>query len=146
MFRDCHNGLSTTVLARMILIIPTLGIFSRADEGPDRQAIVDSERSCFFRWNDLTVVVDHAYQGFDRLNKVKVNKTTAFFGNSRFLCDSSEIGYIRLSPNGNRLYNEKNEPVHEAMKTGLCIYTCHGQRTGEIQPVRLTHWRKISNG
>ena len=130
----------------MLLIIPSLGIFSRAEQGADRQAIVDSPHSCFFRWNDLTVVVDHAYQGFDRLNKVKVNKTTAFFGNSRYLCDSSEIGYIRLSPNGNRLYNAKNEPVHEAMKTGLCIYTCYGKRTGEIQPVRLTHWRKISNG
>ena len=134
----------------MRLLIPSLLIYVPVFErqkGTNGQEIVDAQNSAaMWKWNQLTVIADHAGQGFDRLNKVKVGRTTAFFGNSRFLCDSSEIGYIRLSPNGNRLYNAKNEPVHETMKTGMCIYTCHGQRTGEIQPVRLTHWRKISNG
>jgi hypothetical protein len=125
------------------LLIPALGIFSLAIDTGNRQEVVDSDYSCFFQWNRLTVVVDHAYQGFSRLVKSKPGKTVAWWAGNRYRCDSTELGYIWMSPNGNRLFNAKNEPVHEAIKDGLCIYTCEGKRTGDIQPVRLTHWRQI---
>lgn len=129
----------------MKLIIPTLLIrvpVIERKKGTDGQDIVDAPfAAAMWHWNGLTVIADHAGQEFKRLGRAKAG-TVAWIGGKRYKCILTEIGWIQ----NKRLHRANGRFVHEEWDAGLCIYTCHGQRTGEIQPVRLTNWRKISNG
>lgn len=124
------------------LFIPSLLIYVpvyERENGTNGQDIVDAPDSAvIFHWNQLSVVVDHASQNFSRLHKVKVG-TTAFLGGKKYKCISTEVGRIQNS----RLYRANGRFVHEDWKTGLCIYTCYGQKFGNIQPVTLTHWSVV---
>ena len=123
------------------LIIPTLLIrvpVIEREKGTDGQEIVDAPfAAAMWHWNELTVIADHAGQEFKRLGRAKVG-TVAWLGETRYKCILTEIGWIQ----DKRLYRASGQYVHEAWTTGLCIYTCHGQKFGNIQPVRLTHWRE----
>ena len=141
MSRDRHNGLSATVLSRMMkLLIPSLLIYVpvyEREKGTIGQDIVDApDSAAMWQWNQLTVIVDHAGQGFNRIERARVG-TTAWFGGKKYRCISTEIGRIQEK----RLYRANGKFVHEEWKTGLCIYTCHGAKFGNIQPVRITYWR-----
>lgn len=127
----------------LLLIIPSLLIcvptYERAS-GTNGQGIVDADNSAaMWHWNNLTIVADHAYQGFSRLEKTKVGMT-AWLGKKKYRCDLTELGRIQDS----RLYCSSGEYAHKRFTSGLCIYTCHGKRIGNIQPVRLTHWEAVN--
>lgn len=124
----------------MNLIIPTLlirvPVYERA-KGTDGQDIVDApDSAAMWHWGHLTVIADHAGQEFSRLGRARVG-TVAWLGGQRYKCILAEIGWIQ----DKRLHRANGRLVHEEWQTGLCIYTCHGQKFGNIQPVRLTHWR-----
>ena len=124
----------------MKLLIPSLFIFLPVKESKDRQATVDEPNmAAMWHWLGLTVIADHAGQGFYRLEKAKIG-TTAWVGCKKYRCTSTEIGWIQ----DKRLYRANGCYVHEAWQTGLCIYTCHGRKLGDIQPVRLTHWEEVN--
>ena len=124
----------------MRLIIPSLLILVSVRErasGTDGQNIVDEANvAAMWKWRALIVIADHAYQGFDRLEKARPGMK-AWFNGVKYVCDRTEVGFIR----DKRLYTSDGAYVHETFLTGLCIYTCHGRKLGDVQPVRLTHWR-----
>ena len=128
---------------RLLLIIPLLFICVPVYErtsGTNGQDIVDADNAAaMWKWHDLTVIADHAYQGFSRLEKTKVGMT-AWLGTKRYKCDLTELGRIQDS----RLYCSTGEYAHKRFTSGLCIYTCHGRKIGRIQPVRLTHWEEVN--
>lgn len=129
------------------LFIPSLGIFINAEErskGNGQDIIDRPDRAVLWKWRDLVVVADHVDQGFRSINRVVVGKTRAFLGNRLYICDVSEIGHIRISQAGNRLYRANWEPVADAWKDGLCIYTCSEMTAPDVRDVRLTHWRRLS--
>lgn len=131
-----------------ILFIPALGIIVPAEErknGTNGQDIIDKpDRAVMWSWGRLTVIADHCNQGFDRINRAVAGKTRAYVGARRFICDISEIGHIRTTDKGNRLFRADWTPVHEAWKDGLCIYTCIQRSAPDVMDVRLTHWREIT--
>jgi hypothetical protein len=126
----------------MRLLIPSLLIYVpvyEREKGTNGQDIVDApDSAAMWHWNQLSVIADHASQNFSRLYKTKVG-ATAFLGKKKYKCVSTEIGRIQ----NNRLYRANGRFVHEDWKTGLCIYTCYGQKIGSIQPVKLTHWSAV---
>jgi len=125
------------------LIIPSLGIFVIAKTG-DRQKNVDSKYAAMWNWGKLTVIADHSYQGFYKINRAAVGKTKAYLGTRAYLCDVSEIGHIRITDKGNRLYRASWEAVYGAWADGLCLYTCIEMSASDIMDVRLTHWRALT--
>lgn len=126
------------------LFIPSLGIFVLAKTG-DRQKNTDAPNTAaMWNWGKLTVIADHNYQGFSRLNRAVIGKTRAYLGPKAYICDVSEIGHVRLSEKGNRLYRASWFPVWEAWSDGLCLYTCITQTASDVIDVRLTHWRDIT--
>ena len=134
------------------LIIPSLlisvSLYHRI-AGTNGQDIVDAvDSAVIWEWNRLTMIADHASQAnFNRLSRVRTGKAKAYICKSLstdvYVCDSAELGHIRLSDSGNRLYDSKWRPVHEVMHDGLCIYTCKGKSAVDVMDVYLTHWKRV---
>ena len=97
-----------------------------------------------WNWGKLTVIADHSYQGFYKINRAAVGKTKAYLGTRAYICDVSEIGHIRITDKGNRLYTASWEAVYGAWADGLCLYTCIEMSASDIMDVRLTHWRALT--
>ena len=132
----------------MKLLIPSLQICVPLYSEGNRQKIVDAPNSAILiKWNKLQVIADHNYQAnFKNLNQAIPKKTMAFlYKDNRteiYICDSIENGYIKILPQGNRLYTQNWNLVHEVIKDGLCIYTCRGYSVNGITNICLTHWVK----
>ena len=128
------------------LYIPSLWICVPVYSEGNRQKIVDAPNSAvLIKWRDLLVIADHAYQSnFMNLNRAVPGRTCAFFFHEgrmrKYTCDSIENGHIMSLPEGDRLYTENWKMVHEAIRDGLCIYTCRGKSAKEVMDVCLTHW------
>lgn len=128
----------------VILSIPALGLFTIAEKG-NRQEVIDRpNRAALWTWGKLTVIADHNYQGFYKINRAVVGKTRAYLGLRGYICDVSEIGYILTTDEGNRLFRADGRPVNKAWAGGLCLYTCITKTAPDTTRVRLTHWREIT--
>ena len=133
----------------MYLAIPKLLIAVPVEERMfgNGQDILDKENlAVSFHWNKLMVIADHNHQSnFKNLNKAKEGTKAYLIDKKKiemYVCDSTQVGHITLSPHGNRLYDSEYMPVHLVFDSGLCIYTCIEKSADDIMDVRLTHWRK----
>jgi len=118
--------------------------------GGDKQQIVDDENSAVFMdWGTQQCIADHNHQNnFSNLNRVRVGKTIAILDlqtkKNVYRCSMSQVGHIRLSDSGNRLFDSNWEPVYPQNAGGLCIYTCIKRVSPDTIDVRLTYWRPVN--
>lgn len=117
--------------------------------GADNQRVVDNPNSAaYMHWQKQDAIADHASQAsFSNLNMVKPGKTVATIDlrnrQEKYLCVNSQIGHIRLSPNGNRIFDANWNSANFQNEGGLCIYTCIQRSSEDVMDVRLTYWQQI---
>lgn len=118
----------------------------------NKQEIVDDENSAIYmNWGTQQCIADHTYQNnFVNLSKAVVGKTIAIIDDGkdqrRYRCYSSQIGHIRIGPNGgNTLLDENWELVYPQNIGGISIYTCLQLSADDVMDVRLTFWKRIYN-
>ena len=114
----------------------------------NKQEIVDDEDSAIWmNWGTQQCIADHTYQNnFVNLSKAVVGETIAYIddGTSQraYRCVSSQIGHIRIGPNGgNTLLDSEWKLVYPQNIGGICIYTCLHQSADDVMDVRLTFWQ-----
>lgn len=113
------------------------------------QKLCDDENSAvYLNWGNQFAIVDHCHQSnFSNLNKVKVGITTAIVdqktSQKKYRCIKSQIGHIRISSGGNRLFDENWVPAYGQNPGGMTIYTCTTKSAPDVQDVRLTYWMPI---
>ncbi len=136
----------------MLLVIPSLFIIVPLYEckyGETRQEVVDRPNSALiWNWGDLSLIADHSNQeNFSNLNKAIPNRTKLYiYGDKevkKYICDSSEVGFIRTESGHNNLYNSKGHLVFSLNLKGLVIYTCIERVSPTMTNVRLTHWKEV---
>lgn len=135
------------------LEIPDLeiGVSLYDSRDKDKQEIVDDDNSAIYmNWGTQQCIADHTYQSnFVNLNKAVVGKTIAIIDDGtnqrRYRCYSSQIGHIRIGPNGgNTLLDENWVLVYPQNIGGICIYTCLQLASDDVMDVRLTFWERIN--
>lgn len=118
-------------------------------KGADNQRVVDNPNSAaYMHWQKQDAIADHASQAsFSNLNMVKPGKTVATIDlrtrQEKYLCVNSQVGHIRISPNGNRIFDANWNSANFQNEGGLCIYTCMGKSAEDVMDIRLTYWRPI---
>lgn len=114
------------------------------------QLLCDNEDSAvFMRWGSQVAIADHCTQAnFSNLNNVRVGKTIATIDQrdkqEHFRCVRSQVGHIRLSDGGNRIFDSNWVPAYSQNPGGLCIYTCIEKSARDVMDVRLTYWQPVS--
>ena len=118
-------------------------------KGSESQAVVDKVNSAvYMHWPKQDAIADHASQAnFSNLNMAKVDRTVAIidYGNreEKYHCVNSQVGHIRISPSGNRIFDENWNMAYFQNDGGLCIYTCMKKSADDVMDVRLTYWQPI---
>lgn len=121
-----------------------------ATDSSGTQRIVDRQDSAaYIHWIKQDAIADHANQSnMANLNMAKAGRTIAVIdlGGEQlaYRCVSSQVGHIRLSPDGkNRIFDANWNRANLQNEGGLCIYTCMHKSAEDIMDVRLTYWRPI---
>ena len=61
----------------------------------------------------------------------------------QYRCVKSQIGHLRISNTGNRLFDENWVPAYDQNPNGLTMYTCMNKSAADVMDVRLTYWQPI---
>lgn len=115
-------------------------------DAADRQRVVDNPDSAVhFRLGVQDVIADHTGQAnFQNLNLAKPGMTATIdrkTSKTVYRMVQSQVGHIRISPLGNRLFDQDWVQVSTQNAGGLCIYTCMGKSAEDVMDVRLTYWQ-----
>ena len=116
--------------------------------GTEKQRVVDEPNSAaYFHLGVQDVIADHASQAnFQNLNMARCGMVAIVDECGKetvYQLVQSQIGHIRISPLGNRLFDQNWRQVAEQNAGGLCIYTCMKQSANDVMDVRLTYWQPI---
>lgn len=119
-----------------------------AGTGAEKQKVVDDPNSAvFFHLGMQDVIADHACQAnFQNLNMAKPGMTAVIDQKetkTTYRMVQTQVGHIRMTPLGNRLYDQNWNAVGLQNEGGLCIYTCMGQSADDVMDVRLTYWQPV---
>ena len=119
-----------------------------AKTGAEKQQVVDDPNSAvFFKLGVQSVIADHASQAnFQNLNLAKPGMTARIYDREKetvYRFKESQVGHIRISPLGNRLFDKNWQQVATQNEGGLCIYTCIGKSADDVMDVRLTYWQPV---
>lgn len=119
-----------------------------AATGADKQRMVDNPNSAvFFKLGVQNVIADHADQAnFSNLNMAKPGMTARIYDREKetvYRFVKSQVGHIRISQLGNRLFDQNWQQVSTQNEGGLCIYTCIGKSADDVMDVRLTYWQPV---
>lgn len=134
------------------LEIPSLYIsvpLYNAMNGAERQRVVDSQNSAaYFDFGSQGVIADHASQAnFQNLNMARAGMIATIderYRQTSYQLVQSQVGHIRISPLGNRLFDQNWNQVAGQNEGGLCIYTCIGKSAEDVMDVRLTYWQPVN--
>ena len=113
------------------------------------QQIIDRQNSAvFLRWNAQNAIADHSdHANFENLKNAIVGKTNLYIDtpNSRvtYQCVKKQIGHIKISDGGNRIFDENWQSPYVQNAGGLCLYTCIARSQPDVMDVRLTYWQPI---
>ncbi len=118
-------------------------------ENGNAQAICDKKDSAvYLNWGNQFAIVDHCDQAnFSNLNRVRVGLTMATVdlqtSKKQYRCVKSQIGHLRISNTGNRLFDKNWVPAYDQNPNGLTMYTCMHKSAADVMDVRLTYWQPI---
>ena len=115
--------------------------------GKNTQEIIDRPNAAvYMHWYTQDAIADHASQSnFKNLNNANAGKTMAVLYDDakprKLICTKSQIGHIRISPKGNRIFDQNWESLYHKNKGGICIYTCIAKSAKDVMDVRVTYWQ-----
>ena len=117
-------------------------------DAADRQRVVDNPDSAVhFRLGVQDVIADHAGQAnFQNLNLARSGMVATIDEREKktsYQFTQSQVGHIRISALGNRLFDQNWQQVAAQNAGGLCIYTCMGKSADDVMDVRLTYWQPM---
>ena len=120
----------------------------KAQGGNSQKLCDDINSAVCLNWGNQIAIADHCDQGhFSNLNNVKVGITIATIdlqtSQKQYRCIKSQIGHIRISKEGNRIFDANWLPVYSQNPGGMTIYTCINKSQVDIMDVRLTYWQPI---
>lgn len=110
------------------------------------QSVVDNlDSAVFISYGKYGIIADHVDQGLKNLINAKPGITKVYIRHENgsqesYICECSQVGHIKKSESGNRLFNWLWERAPETNKNSLTIYTCFGVADGDDQRVTLTYW------
>lgn len=94
-----------------------------------------SDCAAFFCTNDLKIICDHNYQGFNKIKKVVVNKTTLVVCGKKYIC----TGKIKGHNTEYHLTDENYNIIDSSWNVDLILYTCDNS----WENVTITFWNEI---
>ena len=117
----------------------------------DMQRVVDDQHSAvFFHFGVQDAIADHSCQeNFNNLNLARPGMIAVIDEKDKqtsYKMIKSQIGHIRITPLGNRLFDQDWQQVATQNAGGLCIYTCIGKSSDDVMDVRLTYWQPVESG
>lgn len=132
--------------------IPELGIsvpLYDSVNGNSQELCDNADSAVCMKWSSQIAIADHCNQGnFSNLNKARVGRTIATIDQQdkkeHYRCVRSQIGHIRISESGNRIFDSNWAPAYKQNAGGLCIYTCIEKSAPDVMDVRLTYWQPLT--